>query len=304
MAILPADDYPGILNRQNSADLIRRYMGPSYELLRELLQYGLALMERTIDPTDNSMTRDAALRLYWQLLELLDSVDILVRAGAIHPAQIQARSLVDVALQLLYLLHRNEERVSAAYVTHFSRKRLKSAQTLVMGSQKRKEIEAEAKRTNGLPSGWLDRFPDSTPEVKLIQESLADPMWAEANHEQQQLKDPERWFAAFGGPRNLKALAKIVNLELWARYVYSPFGEPVHGGSPQRVFPLAEGGVRIRPLRDCEDWHGVVDPCYTMTFEVFQAIIGRYREGEVRVFWGWYRQQVRPLLDDRLKLPD
>jgi hypothetical protein len=305
MAIVPTDDYSGILNRERSAELMRSRMGLSYELLREVLQYGLALMERVLNSGDDTRTRDAAVRLLWQHMELLDSVDILLRAGAVTPARVQVRSLVDVALQLLYLLHRNDEKVSAAYTTHYRRKRLKAAETMVGGSQKRKEIEAEAARTKHVQPGWLDRFPDSTAELQRIRESLAGPLWAEASAELDRLRDPERWFAAFGGPRNLKDLSRLVGMELWSRYVYRPWSEPAHGASPQRVFRPFEDGFAIRPLRDCEDWDQVVDLCYTLSFEVFRAVIDRFRPGEETGFASWYRDHIRPLLLDRVTfVPD
>jgi hypothetical protein len=71
----------------------------------------------------------------------------------------------------------------------------------------------------------------------------------------------------------------------------------------REFFPIVDGGVQIRPLRDCEEWEKVVDLTYTMTFEVFSSRYQALPRGETRIFREWYRERIRPLVQDRLDLP-
>ncbi|MCW5890366.1 MAG: hypothetical protein KIT14_07410 [bacterium] len=285
----------GLLNRQEARRGMERIQGPTKDVLLDELCWGLRLFQRCGHSAHPDRVSDSALRLFWLFLEALDSVDELMRAGLVEPAAIQARTMLDVGLQLLYVVKRNDERVAAAYTTSIRRRSLKAAQLLTKGGEMRRELAAIAKKTHHLPDGFVDRFRDTAAEAKRIKATLSSPDWKEANDELERLKDPDRWFKAFGGPQNLPELARFVGLELWVRVFTNQWNGITHGLGGGRVFrPGAEGGVVPAPLRSPGAWEALLDTTHSLNVLVFRAMIARFREGEDPAFLQWLDSDVLP----------
>jgi hypothetical protein len=297
--VIEADEYEGLLNRRLSAVLVQEQMRGAHGLLFEEVKWGLGLYER-LDRTGPRESRvfDSSIRLFWLYLEALDATDCLISAGAIGPARVQARTLLDMGLQLLYVLQRNDELVAAAYTTHRRRQHLREALRYRTGAQTRKEVEAEAKRTTNLPEDFVQRIPDSTAEAERLQRSLEGPLWRAASEELERLGDPDRWYRAFGGPANLKELARTVGMELVHRILYAPWSGFAHGNQTNRMEMPGDDGFYIRPMRDGEGWEHLLEITTALTLRVFSSLIQRFRDGEQQALARWHDQILRPRLED------
>lgn len=296
--IVQPDDYPGLLNRGEAEAGIQVKMGKAYEILSLELEWGLGLFNRAVRSSPDTLVADAAARLFWLYLEALDATDLLISKGAIGPANVQARTLLEIGLQLLYLLKRNEERVAAAYTAHYTRKIMADNERFVAGSQMRKELETQVRRTKHLPDNFLSRFPDASDKVEELRRTLDAPTWRKANKELERLGNHDRWFRAFGGPSNLRELAREVEMEAWHWATYGSQSMPVHGATPQRVYAIVgEGVLKVTRLRDGEKWESLVTTCHVLNIEIYWAIIDHFRDGEREALKRWYVEQIRPKLE-------
>lgn len=274
------DDYRGLLNRQLARKNAKAHMGPAYDLLHLELKYGLGILERTARSGSYSMTLDATLRLFWLYLECLDAIDQLLRNGSAVPGVVQARQLLDLGLQLLYLLGEDDVRVSACYLTWWRRAKLRANKRMAPGTQTRKEVAAELEKTRFLSPDLLDHLSDPSEHIAEVEEDLQREPWREANEELQSLGTGKRWYAAYDGPTNVKELAREVGMEAWHRFLYSPWSNIIHIGTPERALVIGpDDSIGIRPLRSPDDWPGLTLICHGLTFQVFEAVLDAFRYG-------------------------
>lgn len=308
-SVLPPDESPGFLNRRLSRRQAEEQMAGAYEVLLTAIKYGCLLLNRIGRTADDTWMRDSSFRLLWQYLEALDATDQLIREGAIQPAHVHARNVFDIGIQLLYLLDRDSERLAAAYTTARRRKYLKSAQRFVKGSQKRKELRAEAQKSVIPAVDLIDRLPDTEDEVRRLEESLQEDLWKEANQELKRLEargDP--WFAAFekSAPTDRAGLAREVGYPLHYRFFYKPWSRVVHGMAPEKPFTAnpESGTVTVEPFRKLQGWETLVSVTYGFTLSVYRRTTAYFRPGEKKGFARWYVNELRPHLENSpLSLP-
>lgn len=274
-------------------------MGAAYDLLFRHLKFGLRILERCGNEGLETRMRDSVYRLFWQYLEALDGTDQLVREGVIRPASIHARTLFEIGLQLLYLLRQDDQALAAVYTTARRRDSLATAERMEKCSEKWKELKAEAQKSKIVEESFVERIPNQDLERKRLEESLQGELWKEANEELERIgKKP--WYYAYGGPPNLRELAREMGFPLAYRFFYKGWSRVVHGLSPEKVLiPDREAGeVKIRPLREPKGWKSLVEICYTFTIRVFERVLTHFRPGEHKSVARWYRDEVRPKLQN------
>lgn len=274
-------------------------MGAAYDLLFHHLKYGLRILDRCGNEGLETRMHDSVYRLFWQYLEALDATDQLGRNSVIRPASAHARTLFEIGLQLLYLLEQDDEALAAVYTTARRRDSLATAERMEKGSEKWKELKAEAQQSKIMDESFVERIPDQAPERKRLEESLQEELWRKASEELERIGE-RPWFHAYGGPPNLRELAREMGFPLAYRFFYEGWSRIVHGLSPEQVLipDLKAKEVAIRPLRDPKGWRSLVEICYTFTIRVFEKVLTYFRPGEHKSVARWYRDEVRPMLQD------
>jgi len=171
-------------------------------------------------------------------LEAIDAADVLLENGAVGAARAIGRTCVEQGGGVLYVIERNDERVSAARVlADFA-----SMETSLKSVQAR------------LDPGDRDDFGQDLAFERIALEN-SDYAMLKASQELKTLSEEGQlpWYASFGGPRGIAELLSVVGFpNIYDRF-YRPWSAHVHGTINSSTAFSARNDYMTRPLRFFSD---------------------------------------------------
>ena len=237
--------------REQAAQRMKRLLGHRYRVLGQDVEVGAQLLQDWVlrgVVGRRTLTAGTSLFMFQNQLEFLDSVDVLLTAGAVRPAQVQGRAHLEAAVSLLYLLKVCDDRVAAACMVSLHREVIAQAEQL-----REQHVPGSGPTITALSA------------IEELQKVLGEGRLSrEANRELQRLEQenggPVPWYQSFNGPRTLRALVRRLEIP-WLDedfdVHYERWSETAHGGGWQRRAALAdvEDGLSglFQPLRRYED---------------------------------------------------
>jgi hypothetical protein len=281
-------DAQRLLDRELAENEMQRVLGTEQGLLSNALFRGVALLNSLGNTVPSTWMRDSTAALLWQYLEELDALDVLLRAGALGPSEVVARSMLEIAFQSLFLIQTNDERFAQAYSVDRIRRNAVGFEKLVVGSEAKRELIVEAKRTWMGDSGYWKRMPDTKVEAANLRGGLTAGASATINEEFERLGPNANWYSVFGGPRDLIELARAIGMDQWHRMLYAPWSDRVHGRASNKVFVLDKHGTPfMNILRDTNSWSTYLAIPHVITVRVFRGITERFAPDELGDFSDW-----------------
>lgn len=269
-------------------------------VLREVIAQGAAVLARCEasvgakfpPPQDPHL---AVLLCLHQELEALDAANELLRIGRAAGAIPSLRSAFESVLSIEFLLADDTERRGYAYLVTAQKDRLRLIEQLTPGTERRKHVEALAKR---------DRFFQSAPPLhpdapKLLDNHLrllSRPGWKEAAGAWDARKSAMRggrpaWYSLNGGPVGLEQLADAVGRPYEYEVLYRGWSNTAHGHDPSRVIRGEDGELGYAMI---PDYRGL-QTAYTFAIgfgtEAVRRVLLHYRDEE-DFFRRWYAEKV------------
>jgi hypothetical protein len=249
-------------------------------LLREVVNYGVAVIARCMDQLKEGEHNLGILAALHHLLEMVDAVHIQLVGGAPAPARLQLRSAFEAVLGIEYMLKGNSERRAFAYLTGW-------AQTLMT------EYRAARRHTKlGAKAKEIDQ------RIAALQRHLGNPGWKEANKGFRDLKRARKgrapaWYNLSGGPSHLSALAERLDHLDEYDLLYREWSGPTHAVDLGRQVVAPPGRIALRRLRDTELFGEVVSYAVNFAVRGTRLVLLHYRPGEEPAWRAWYNREVR-----------
>ena len=220
-------------------------------------------------------------------IESLDGVSVLVSKGCSQSCQPLLRSALEAMLGVFYILQADSERRGLAYQLAHAHRKIKVYQhldpTTEAGKQLRREIASDpsAEILNGLPA--LD-YPKM---IAGLQGMFRQPQFQPIEAEWQRMKaahpkkkDPE-WYALFGGPTTVQALATKVGLAAMYEFLYRYWSNEVHAGSAMEALGVMDGETVVRPIRHPEELQQAVNFAGHFSLALARRIVEAYEPAKM-----------------------
>ena len=297
---MPTDPFEGILNR----DLVRVVALPITEvaspLLVELVNHATWALARccSTKPTieDDNL---APMSLYRHVIEMGDGVEVLVSQSCAVPAIPLIRSGFEALLSLRYILEGDYSRRSLSWLARHGRERLHGYERLDPATARGKQLEGI--KVHDTVAGKI-AFPSA--EVARqgqarMRRILSRPAMHEIEEEVRRLKKEKgnepRWYGLFGGPSNLRELARRLDSEVQYEFLYQHWSGTVHATGFERFIQKGTrrgGQSAVTRLRDSEELQQVAFYAAHQLLTATRIMLERFREGD-EDFRGWYLREVR-----------
>ncbi|PUZ23440.1 hypothetical protein DCC81_23975 [Chitinophaga parva] len=214
-----------LINRELEPNIKSAYAYCS-DRIDSLVDYSLGILKPELKITSNSLGDSGPIFIFRHILDLLDSISLLIRTGSSATPQLLLRALFESYVYLVYIAEKDTLRRQNAYVA------FNSLENYIY--DKKKGINTSDQR-------FIDAtFLFSKQPYKEILENYEN-------------KNAEHWYSLFGGPTSFKKLLRYLKLEdLYYSKIYKDYSENVHGTnqSMRNLRPLPEGGIEFPPLRD------------------------------------------------------
>lgn len=243
------------------------------------------------------------LKTHHHILEQLDAVGVLIRAGAVEPSKLQLRAAFESLLTLEYVMEADTKRRAYAWLVVVDvLERIKTWERFDPGTQSGRKF-AELCREEGHILPAVSSAEGSAAALKRMLES--DPRWTEAYAEYKQVKaalkrQPE-WYELFGGPGGPGVRSLALHLRWGAYYevLYRLWSRRIHGADVvQRVKRAPGGGLLVQPLRYAADVGMVLNFAVTFGLQSTRLLIRYYCPDEEAAFRTWYLEVIGPALAD------
>lgn len=226
--------------------------------------------------------------LYRHIIELTDSVEVLLANSCAPPTIPLLRSSLEANLGLEFILSGSPEEFrqrARAWLCVYTHKRLQLYDLV--------EPDREIPRKRRLRDKATGPAVPARVAKENLARSLSDPDMVPIEREYRRSRRYAAWYSLFGGPRNLRDLARQLGREDHYTHLYKYWSTYSHGGDASTGFiQSSSGGVAFNSLRSPEMLISAAELAVHFQVHATRLVIERYRPGES--LQKWYLEEVKP----------
>lgn len=272
-------------------------------LIEEFANFGTHVLKWDLEITRTGDEHIPIPMMFRHLLELGDSISILVKHSCIDPCKLQLRGMLETMLGIEYLLEKDTLNRAMGFMVWHHHKTLKTYKRFNPNDQVNKDLQKKIKAdkiyVEGLPLG---SFPNLEDHIKNLESLLSSPTYILAETEYQTLKKQNNnppWYQLFGGPRSIEQLANYLNRQTFYEFLYRYLSGPTHGTDifEGKLFSSKNSNIDIVQLRFAKDAQIIVQ--YTLSFLLltYQAFIEKRIPAHKTDLSNWYLKIQKPYLE-------
>lgn len=292
---MPTEPHRDILYRELATVQARDLFPRAAPLLREVVNFGTNTFVRCMSAGDGEEnTHLAPFALYRHILELTDSIEVLVANGCPSACKPNLRSAFEALLSLEYITQPGADyRVrSLSWLAAYARDHLRMYRSLLQSSAEGKgfldAIQSD-KTVREFPPLPQDKVAEG---IARMEKLLARDQFGEIQAEFAKFKREPRWYQLFGGPANLHDLADHLLRPAQYDVLYRQWSLASHAlDFFPFLAPAPPGEKAVRGLRDIAATNEVTTFAATFLIDATRLLIGKFHPGET---WGnWYLREIR-----------
>ena len=235
---------------------------------------------------------------------MLDSVDVLARAGAITAAYVPARAAFEASLFIEWILVADGQKKATYYYVGNVRAERLWGKRVATGSPEATVFIEEMKQLG--VDLYSDRAELDSDARKLISDAdsvLAQPRFAEANAAfdswvaartksgKRPPYEPE-WYKVLGKP-TIRSIAKeLMRLPDYIVY-YGKGSQVAHSSSTKDHVQFQRRGAVAHPIRNLAGTHNLLNFVFSNAIHTFMRVLAYYRSDELSRFGAQYIQEWR-----------
>ncbi|AMP98921.1 hypothetical protein AY601_2015 [Pedobacter cryoconitis] len=260
----------------------------------ELVNYGTHVLSWGLDATDGGDEIIPQLMIFRNILENLDAISVLVRAGSIDPCKSLLRVVLESVLNLEFMFQGEIERNGLAFLICNYHSENKLTEKLTPGKEQFKQLRRKLRADRSLPD---DMLPPTIAGLPAHRENLknliAHPLYEKVEAEYQRtiasgIRNPA-WYQLFGGPPTIEQLAEKLSHQGFYEVLYRGWSGSIHGEDILKgKFGMEDGHFTISQIRLLTDTKTVTQFACSLGLIAYRAYISHrmpHREIDVAE---WY----------------
>lgn len=229
------------------------------------------------------------------IIELTDSISILVRKSSIDPCKPILRSILETVFGLEYLLEENtKERAFGFLVWHYYND-LKLYKKFSPDEDTYKDLEKKLEKDKSFQGdNILPKRKDIKEKIKIIETVLNLPIYQNAVKEYNRListgNSNPKWYQFYSNIKNLYALANHINRQGLYEILYRSWSGPTHGTDiiHGKLSQSIDGSAEVVQIRFVKDAQIVTQLACTLSFITYKIITDKRLPNRKRDYAKWY----------------
>ena len=284
------------------ADDLNEIIGKFSFLINDAVNFGTHLIKWDADKKREGDEHLPPVLFLRNIIELLDSISILIKNSSIDPCKPLLRSLLENTFGLLYMLEKDTDQRSLSYFVWHTHKNLKFYEKLNSSTQSGKQFKKELEKDKLLPSH--DDFFDK-PVLSVAKKNAEDllqlpkyrPIEIEYQNKSATKKNPS-WYSLFNGPDNIELLAKYLNLHASYEILYRGFSGNVHATNifQKKIVPNADGSIAIVQIRYPGDAQSVTQNTLNIALIAYKSYLDSRLPERIQDYQNWYMEFRKPYI--------
>lgn len=234
--------------------------------MKEIINFGTHILQWDIYKKRNGKDKNVPSVFLRNSIELGDAISILIEKSSIEPSKIIVRSLMESTFSLIYMIEKDEDLRSYAYLIYRLNKEIKFYKQFV--KEERNSRDFVAKITKQEPSFKLENYCNPL-EIKnvieakesLLKEEPFNKVNIEFNrtcNKRKKRNNNPNWYALYDGPNNFEELCSYLSKKILYEFHYRSYSERVHTNNVMNGFVIAGQDdkadiLQIRNFKDCKE---------------------------------------------------
>lgn len=287
---------PALLNSSEVSEHLQPFES-ALVALDGLVAYGTHLVPRLLPSEEPTFSQLAVLGVLGrQALCMADGLTLLLRAGAVHAARLQVRSLFEASVYMQWIDTDESDRRARTFYVWNLRRQLHWLERATPNSDARRALESDITSSGLNTSIFRDIDPETLRvEKEKIFKLLKSPPYRhiqglfEARRGKQ--KYDSDWYSVLlpAKPRpTLRLLASELGRRAEYLLVYESGSEATHGSVFDVHIHVRPGRVAIWPLRELRSFSEVLQAGVTQLLLLFRRLIDKYDPREAPTFASRY----------------
>jgi len=288
------EPYKGLLDRKFDPDF-ESLLAPLADTLDGCVNCGTQVLGWLNRPT-SSYGDLAVVMLFRHVVEMMDGIAVLVRAGCAEPTKLLLRSMLESGLGLKYICETKvswEER-TIAYQVCYAHERIRSYRRMDPSHQEGKHLKSVLEK-DGLGQSIVAAQQDMSSQIENLERMLAKPEFApvEAQYQSHRSKHP-KWYSLNSGPNSVQELANHLGYQVWYEILYRYWSEETHAADAiGHITRGSDGNACIEGLRHPRNLQQSASLAMGLFLDIGQTVIDSFVPERRTEFAKWYVGGVR-----------
>ncbi len=249
---------------------------------------------------------EAAVLLGLHVVEVVDSLAILIRHCCVSPAKNLLRSQMEAMFGIEYIAQDHSERKAIQYLVAHAHARIDWYKKLDPTVETGRQLNAQLRKDSTFNELLIVNL-DTTANVDNLRNMLAQREYAEVEAEWQRVQQQKHgqiwWYSLFDGPKRIEDLATAVGDHAWYEILYRIYSGEVHATNAIESLHAANETPRgvFQPLRYPTDLPTVAQFATSMAVRSYSCLIRMLRPDEGHSFAAWFRNEIQPVYKNVLQ---
>jgi len=273
------------------------------------------------------------------IIELIDSISVLVKYACIEPCKILLRAVFESVLNVNYLLEKDTKKRGLAFMTCCWHQAINNLRKMNPEDSMHKQFLAKKRRDKFARNVPLPEIPDVKKRIKILEDHLVSPEYIESEKEFQLLKStikrkrkeiPKKtnswhlifrwikniikkgprettknrlnWYSLYQGPANIEQLANYLELPIQYDLLYREWSGLAHGTSIViNNIEVINKNSFIKQIRFPEEAYNITYEALNYGLEIIPKYVERFASEKAEVARAWYSNVIEPLKNTVLK---
>ncbi|GAB2769451.1 DUF5677 domain-containing protein [Salinimicrobium soli] len=264
--------------------------------LNEVVSYGTHILKWDVETKRQGKDNHIPALFFRNVIELGDSIALLVKNSSIDPSKILLRTLIENSYGLFYMLEKNEKQRALSYMVWKAINDIKLNKRFISDNASSKELKSKIQAFN--PDFDSTKFFDKEETRKLIETKsrmLGSSEFKEIYQEYLRTKNlggknkNPNWYSLFNGPTDFQQLSNYLKKSLEYEFYYRKYSANVHTTDVAKGIARAGDGkgqiIQIRDFEHCTEVYSITISNLLMVYN--QMVIKRIPGQEIN-FKEWY----------------
>lgn len=295
---MPTIPFEPLLNRDLRKMEAKEIIETVCPLLQEEINYATNAFQRCQESM-KGMSPDEPLPIlvsYHHIIGMTDGIEVLLSQSCVIPSIPLLRSSFEALLTMQYITKEDSKKRSFSWLVLNLHNRLKRYDLLDLSHVKGKEFKL-ALAKEGLDKSLNFELLDVTKAKNNLQSLLSNPNYSIAEEEYQRRKlkaHNVNWYSFYGGPPNLRELAKYLNRESEYDFLYRYWSDIIHVGALSHFLTRTNvGSPAFKAIRYNNELKQIGQVSSIFIIDATRLMIKKYCGGEEQGFTNWYITEIR-----------
>lgn len=278
---------------------IQIILGQLADLVDELVNFGSHVFAWSAGQKLKGDEHAPILLTFRHILELLDTIAVLLRSSCLDPCKLVLRALFECTLTIEFIFKNKTEQRGKDFLIWYEYRKLNFYRRHNPKDELYKQFSSEISKDRLGKRIAIVEIPNIEQEIEAIRATIDHPSFSESKAEYERYKKekgtPRYWYNLHDGPKDIEQLAKLLKKNAFYETLYRHWSDFTHGTDILRnKLSISEAGeVSFSQIRLPIDSESTTSLAISFASETFDLFIRKYTPDKMGDMKIWYKREIR-----------